>query len=209
MPGRTITVAQQKGGAGKTTLVCHLAVAFATRGLGVGLLDVDPQGSLSAWLEVRAARTGGTAFAHAKIAGWRVQAEVERFVKRHDLVLVDSPPHAATDAKVAIRAADLVLIPIQPSPMDLWATRPTLDLARAENVPAVIVLNRVPARSRSAETLAARIADLGAAVAAVRLGSRAGFAAAMLDGAAVQETEPASKSAAEIAALADEILARL
>ena len=65
----------------------------------------------------------------ASIGGWRTAAEVETRRAANDVVIIDCPPHAETDARVAMRAADLVLVPVQPSPLDLWATRLTLDLA--------------------------------------------------------------------------------
>jgi chromosome partitioning protein len=199
MAGRTITVAQQKGGAGKTTLVAHLAVAFVRSGLTVAVIDIDPQASLSRWVEARGANPG---FSHQHITGWRVPAEVDKARATHDLVLIDSPPHASSDARIAVRAAQLLLVPVQPSPMDLWATQPTLALAAAEKVPARIVLNRVPARSRVADALEVEIAKLGIPVLAERIGNRTGFAAAMLTGRTLVETAPSTKGADEILALA-------
>jgi chromosome partitioning protein len=107
-----------------------------------------------------------------------------------------------SDARIAVRAAQLVLIPIQPSPMDLWATQPTLDLAAEEKVPARIVLNRVPPRSKVADALEVEIGRLGIPVLAARIGNRTGFAAAMLSGRTLVETAPSTKGAEEIAALA-------
>src|ERR1700733_10525186 len=146
MPARIITIAQQKGGAGKTTLAAHLALAWAASGRRVAVIDIDPQASLSSWFELRRKRRRSTKpdIAVTAITGWRVATEVERQARDHDIVLVDSPPHAATEARMAVRAASLTLVPVQPSPMDLWATRATLELARAERVPALLVLNRVP-----------------------------------------------------------------
>src|SRR5882757_8243531 len=82
MAGRTITVAQQKGGAGKTTLVAHLAVAFVRSGLTVAVIDIDPQASLSRWVEARGADPG---FSHQQITGWRVPAEVDKARASHDV----------------------------------------------------------------------------------------------------------------------------
>jgi chromosome partitioning protein len=203
---RVLTVAQQKGGAGKTTLVAQLAVAFATRGLRVALVDIDPQASLTRWSEARAEHGAADMIQLASVTGWRTQATVEKLVAAHDIVLIDSPPHADTEAKIAIRAADLVLVPIQPSPMDLWATEPTLALARLERRPALIVVNRIDTRMKLAAALASRIAGLGAPVAETRIGDRTAFAASMLDGRGVVETAPGTKAADEIAALASELM---
>jgi chromosome partitioning protein len=208
MTGNIITIAQQKGGAGKTTLAAHLALAWAVAGHRVAVVDIDPQGSLQHWFERRSARRGGSAVGIevAAITGWRVSAEVERQARSHDVVLVDSPPHAATEARLAVRAASLVLIPVQPSPMDLWATRATLDLARAERVPALIVLNRVPPRARLTEVMAAECRALGVPVAQSQVGNRVALASALAEGRGIVEAAPKSRAAAEIAALALEVL---
>src|SRR5580704_4774409 len=146
-----ITVAQQKGGTGKTTLAANIAAAFATE-RRVGLLDIDPQKSLGRWHSLRRARLQQTAaLAFSDISGWRLPAELERLKRDHDLVVIDSPPQLDTDARVAVRAADLVLVPIQPSVPDVWAAEGTLALARDERRSAHLVLNRVPPVSRLRE----------------------------------------------------------
>lgn len=208
MAGTIITIAQQKGGAGKTTLAAHLALAWSAAGRRVAVIDIDPQASLSAWFRLRQERRGDAAadIEVAAITGWRVNAEVERQARSHDIVLIDSPPHAATEARLAVRAASLVLVPVQPSPMDLWATKATLELARAERVPALVVLNRVPPRANLTETMMTEFAALGVPLARSQVGNRVALAASLADGAGISEAAPGSRAAEEIAALADEIL---
>ncbi|MCW5731594.1 MAG: ParA family protein [Alphaproteobacteria bacterium] len=208
MVARIITVAQQKGGAGKTTLAIHLAIHWAERGRRVALLDIDPQGSLIAWWRGR--QGGGDLPLDCQaVSGWRVSNEIERLKRANDIVLVDSPPHAATEAKLAIRAADLVLMPVQLSPMDFWATRPTLQLAVAEKRPILMVLNRVAPRGSGQDRIRAQIEAADLPVARASLGNRAAFAASLLEGRGVTEHEPASSAALEIRALADELEERL
>lgn len=206
-----VTVAQQKGGAGKTTLAIHLAVAWALAGKRVAIVDIDPQRSLSEWYRTRLAALGEgqTALTHADVSGWRTQKEVEQLARSHDVVVVDSPPHAETEAKIAVRVANLVVVPVQPSPMDLWATKPTLDLARQEKVAALLVINRVPPRAKLADALVERIHGLGADVARVQVGNRVQFAAALLEGRSVTEAARRTRAAEEIQELAAEILARV
>jgi chromosome partitioning protein len=210
MAGVVITIAQQKGGAGKTTLAAHLALAWAGQGKRVALVDIDPQGSLGAWHQVREAALGAgkTGLDFAAITGWRTAAEVERRARDHDIVLIDSPPHAETEARLAVRAAGLILVPVQPSPMDVWATKPTLDLAKAEKVPVLLVLNRVPPRANLTETMLGVLAELGAKVADSRIGNRVALANSMVEGRGVTESEPGSRAGQEVAALAAEILRR-
>jgi len=207
MAARIITIAQQKGGAGKTTLAAQLAAVWARQGRRLALLDIDPQASLSAWVGLRRKRLGehSIGFEFGALSGWRATEWVESRARDADLVVLDSPPHAEAEARIALRAATLVLVPLQPSPLDWWATGSTLRLARAERRPVLAVLNRVPARSALIETIAAEIAREGVPLAAARLGNRVAFAQAMAQGSGVVETAPAGLAAAEIAALAAEI----
>jgi chromosome partitioning protein len=210
LSARIFTVAQQKGGAGKTTLVAHLAVSWSHQGRRMAVIDIDPQGSLSQWVQQRRAERNGAdiGFTFSQITGWRLAAEAERLARDHDAVLIDSPPHAETDARIAVRAATLVIVPLQPSPMDLWATRPTLELARAERRPVLLVVNRMPARSRLAGEMSERLAALEIGVAQATLGNRVAFAESLAVGRGVSEAEPSSPAAQEIAALAQEIWER-
>lgn len=208
MAARIITIAQQKGGAGKTTLAIHLAIHWASRGRRVALLDIDPQGSLIAWWRSRPADGKSPLDCHA-VSGWRVSNEIDRLKRVNDIVLVDSPPHAATEAKLAIRAADLVLMPVQLSPMDFWAARPTLQLAVAEKRPILMVLNRVAPRGSGQERIRAQIEGADLPVARASLGNRAAFAASLMEGRGVTEYEPSSPAAMEIRALAEELEERL
>ena len=143
------------------------------------------------------------------VTGWRAQSVIDRLKSEFEIVLVDSAPHAETEAKIAVRAASLVLVPVQPSPLDLWATEPTLALARAEKRPVLLVINRVQSRVKLAETLSEEITKLGAETARATLGNRTSFAASMLDGKGVVETVPGTKAAAEITALTKELTKRL
>jgi chromosome partitioning protein len=210
MAATIITIAQQKGGAGKTTLAIHLALAWAEAGKRVAIIDIDPQASLSNWFRLRKQRFGGDAVPIEVVAvgGWRVAGEVERQARGHDVVVIDSPPHAETEARIAVRSARLVLVPVQPSPMDFWATKPTLDLARAEKVPALLVLNRVPSRANLTGAMFEAYRALEVPLAHARIGNRIALAAALNEGQGILEYEPQSRAAAEIVALGTEILER-
>jgi chromosome partitioning protein len=165
---------------------------------------------LTRWIEVRREARNGEdiGFTFSQISGWRLATEVERLAREHDVVLIDSPPHAETEARIAVRAASLVVVPVQPSPMDLWATRPTLELARAERRPALLVVNRMPSRSRLAGDMIDKLAALEIGVANATLGNRVAYAESLAEGAGVSEVEPGSFAALEIAALGQEIWER-
>lgn len=207
MAAKVITIAQQKGGAGKTTLAAQLAVAFRGSGLRVAAVDIDPQGSLSAWHGLRP--TEAPAITLSQVAGWRLGNDLDRLRADHDLIIVDSPPHAETEAKTAIRSADLTILPVQPSPMDLWAVTPTLDVARREKTPALVVLNRMPPRGRLSDQVMEKLATMAVTVAQTQLGSRVAYASSMMEGLGVTETAAKGTAAQEIRALAAEIRSRL
>lgn len=205
MQGITIAVAQQKGGAGKTTLAAHLAVACSQFGLDVAAIDIDPQGSLTHWHSVREKQNDAslTPMDFTSISGWRVGKEISKFAESHDIVIIDSPPHTQTEAREAIRHADLVVIPMQPSPLDLWATQATIKMAKEEKKPIKMVLNRVNSMSKLSQTIAEDIP----AMCQNRFGNRVSYAGAMVSGRGVTETAPSSIASKEVLALAEEILA--
>ena len=200
-----ITFAQRKGGAGKTTLAAHLAAGWALAGRRVSAVDVDPQCSLARWGELRAALAGAAALPVAKVSGWRLALELERLRREAEIVVVDSPPHAELDARAAIRAADLVVIPVQPSPMDLWATQATVEMARAERRRALLVLNRIAPRTRLAQEIAAALGAGDVRLAATTLGNRTAFASSLAGGSSVEEEEPGGAAAGEALHLRAEI----
>lgn len=197
-----ITVAQQKGGAGKTTLAANLAAAWAAT-MRVAALDMDPQRSLARWGEIRGGRGG---LSVVECTGWRLSPELDRLRRGgYDVVLVDSPPQVDTDARRAIRAASLVVVPVQPSPPDIWAAEGTLRIAAAEKRPAALVLNRVQAAPRLRETADRELRARGLRPLAEALGNRAAHNHAFAEGLGVTEAAPRSAAAAELRALADAI----
>lgn len=211
MAGSVISVAQQKGGAGKTTLVIQLGIAWSVAGQRVAMLDIDPQASLFAWFNQRRRALGdaeGTLVVQG-LSGWRLGSELRRLRSEFDCILVDSPPHAETDTRTAIRESDLTLVPCQPTDLDLWASRTTLELAEAGGNDALLVLNRVPARSRAADRVRAEIEAARWPLASGSLGNRQAFAASVGSGRGVTESAPRSLAGQEIAALAEEVLTRL
>lgn len=208
MPGTVITIAQQKGGSGKTTLAVNLAVAFARRGLRVALLDTDPQGSLGRWFLMRRARLGEAGMELSTASAWGVSYECEKLRQNNDFVIVDTPPKVDADLRPALREADLVLIPVASSHVDLWATDGVLDLAEREGKRATIVLNRTKVGTRLGEQVAQAAAALKAGVARAGFGQRVVFAETLGLGLAAQEAGKSAASA-EVEALADEILALL
>jgi chromosome partitioning protein len=132
-------------------------------------------------------------------------AELDRLRRSHDVVVIDSPPQVDTDAKLAVRGADIVLVPVQPSPPDIWAAEATLKLAASERRVARLVLNRVPAASRLRDSVRADIAARALPVLHSELGNRTGYALAFAEGLGVVEAEPRSPAAEEMRALLAEL----
>ncbi|MGG7643603.1 ParA family partition ATPase [Rhodovulum sp. YNF3179] len=210
MPGNIITIAQQKGGSGKTTLAVNLGLAWHKAGRSVAFLDTDPQGSLGRWFMTRRATLGaeeGMEFSTA--SAWGVSYECDKLARAHDVVIVDTPPKADADLRPALRAADLVLVPVASSQVDLWATEGVLDLARREGRPVRVVLNRTRAGTRLAAEVAEKAAALDADVAVAVLANRVAYAETLGQGLGVLEAGRKGPAAAEITALADEIAAAL
>lgn len=204
MVAHIITIAQQKGGAGKTTLAAHLGVVLAEYGLQVLMLDVDPQASLSKWFQVRQSHEASHLPALDLVAcgGTRIAAELERAKPHYDFILIDSPPHADTEARNAIRYADLIIVPMQPSPLDLWATQATLKLAKQERKPVKMVLNRVNPQTRLSQSMQQEMKELSLTL----FGNRVAFANALMAGKGVTETAYGSAAAKELEVLADDLL---
>ena len=196
---KVISLINQKGGVGKTTLALHLATAFHHHRHNTVLLDLDPQSSASEWYDSRPDELPPV----RSIQPARLEKTIEQAREiETDLVILDTAPHTESSALAAARASDLVIIPCQPKIMDLRAMRRTADLIRLVKAPAFVVLNGVPHQGTVSEEAAESIrGDIGLAVAPVRLGSRVAYDRALISGQTAQEFEPGGKAAREVEAL--------
>ena len=207
MAGQVITVAQQKGGAGKTTIAANLAVELVRRGKKVVLLDTDPQGSLGRWFMTRR-EAGDPGMEFSTASAWGVSYECDKLRKTFDYVLVDTPPKIDSDLKPAIRESDLVIVPVSASQVDVWATEGVLDMAAREKADVMVVLNRAKAGTRVAMDVDKTLMELGVSRAESVLGHRVAFPETMGIGKGVMERGKGVWST-EFQALTDEVLRRL
>jgi chromosome partitioning protein len=190
---KTVLVAAQKGGAGKTTLSRNLAVAAAADGQNVLCVDLDPQGSLRGWWQAREDENPGMLEADPKPEALRKTLQAAS--KLFDLAIIDTPPAAPVWLADAIGTADLVLIPVRPSPDDLRAVGATISAVTAAKVPFAFVLSQAP-RARITEEAVRVLAQHGR-VAPVNIAQRVIYAETGASGAGVIETADV-KAAAEI-----------
>ena len=194
---RTIAVISQKGGAGKTTIAVHLAVAAAAASIRAAVIDLDPQTSARRWGDKRG-RDPEVISDHAERLP-QLLAAAER--NGADLVVVDTAPNADRASLTAARAADLVLIPCRPAAFDLDAIEATRELTEIARKMPFIVLSAAPVRSSLIEEARRGLEAKGASVVPIVLHNRVAFSHAVIDGRTATEYEPAGKAAAEANAL--------
>jgi len=195
---KTIAILSQKGGAGKTTLALHLAVAATKDNLNTLVVDLDPQASAANWGDRRSAELPVVVSSHAS----RLASVLDN-AKANDgqFIILDTAPHSDSIALHAARAADLILVPCRPAILDLEAIASTLDLVRTVDTPALVVLNAVAPIGAEADEAVEAVTGLGADVCPVRLVNRVAFSRALISGQSAQEFEPGGKAAQEIQAL--------
>jgi len=201
----------QKGGVGKTTLAVHVAAALARNGARVLLIDADPQGSALDWAACRAADPLFPVIGFPKP---KLHKEVPAHVPHYEYILIDGPPRVNDLARSAIMAADLVVIPVQPSPYDVWAAKDIVDLiAEAttyrENIKSVFVINRRIVNTAIGRDVAEALAGYAIPVLAAQIAQRVAFAESAASGSTVIEDDPTSLASKEVLALAEELLGRM
>lgn len=206
---QVFTVASRKGGSSKTTLCVHLA-GIADADGGCVILDADPQGSAAVWYELRESDRPLVIPSVGNLSDILEAARDEKFA----YAMIDCPPHNESSISSAMRAADLIIVPVRPSLFDLRAAEATFSMAAALDRRAVAVITGAPPGMTGGEASIVREARgyleaLGATVCAASIGQRAAFAHALLNGSSAAEYEPGGKAAREAYALWRELKANL
>ena len=211
MLSKVITISQQKGGSGKTTLAVHLALAFIKyHNLKVAVIDTDPQGSLGKWFMIRTEKKVSNDNLTFKTASlWGAQYESKTLKKDHDVVIIDTPPKIESDARPSIESADLVLIPVAASHVDFWATGAIVDIAKKANKKILIQINRSSQRSKLISKTNEFIKSLNLSATKTIIGNRQVFAASMGEGKTAVEKQKKSNAVEEIKSLSEQILSEL
>lgn len=204
-----IALLNQKGGVGKTTLAVHLAEVLSRLDKSVLLVDADPQGSALDWASNRPDET--PRFPVIGLPKPTLHRELPAIAKNHDFVLIDGPPRVNELARAAIMASDVVLIPVQPSPFDVWAAKEIVDLLQEasvfkENIKSAFVINRKIVNTAIGRDVVEALSSYPVPVLKTSIGQRVAFAESAAQGLTVLQTDPSGPASQEIVSLASELL---
>ena len=203
-----ISIENQKGGVGKTTIAIHIAQALAMGDSSVLLVDADPQGSARDWA---AAREKEPAFSVIGLDRPTLHRDLPAIAANYDHVVIDGPPRVTDLARSVIIAADLVIIPVQPSPYDVWAANDVVNLIKEasvfkENLKSAFVINRKIVNTAIGRDVVDALGGYEIPVLKSSVCQRIVFAESAATGMTVLETNSKSSAAKEIKALVDELM---
>lgn len=192
---KVIVLASQKGGAGKTTLSAHLAVASVLSGAEKTLImDMDEQGSLTSWWNAREAEQPYMTQASLSQLPEKIK-ELEK--AGFEMLFIDTPPKVTNEIRQAVSVADLVVIPVRPSPHDLRAVGATVDIVKESKKAFIFALTQAKMNANLTAQAIAALSEFGVVAPSIIV-DRVDFASSMIDGRTVLESDPKGKSADEI-----------
>jgi chromosome partitioning protein len=204
-----LAVVNQKGGAGKTSIALNLAAAMARLRKKVLLIDADPQQTAQDWAAVRDTPPPFQVIGLAKPV---LHRDIPKLAEDYDDIIIDGAPRNYEVARSAIASADFVLIPVQPSGADLWASRETVNLVKEahefkETQKAAFVVSRRVGRTVLGRSIVEALADFGIPILKAGTSQRVAYAEAMTGGTTVIEMNPTSEASMEINRILKEIRA--
>ncbi|MDA8111720.1 MAG: AAA family ATPase [Nitrospiraceae bacterium] len=203
-----LVIANQKGGCGKTTTAVNLAGAFAQRGMDVLLVDSDPQGSAMKW---RGLASGTFPVGVIALPMPVLDQEIPKLAKKYDLVVIDTPPGMETITRSALVVADLAIIPLQPSPLDLWSGTDIVDLVRKAQqlnpgLRTRLLLNRKIHGTRLSRESVEALKEFPFPLFETSIHQRIALAEAVTAGKTITDFYPDGPSSSEYRALVEEIV---
>ena len=209
--GKIISISNQKGGTGKTTLAANLAVLWSNSEYNVAIVDADAQKSLSMWIQSRKEYYGEDDIGMdiIKYNPHSFSDDVKSIKKNYDYVIVDSPPSITFETIQLVKNSDKIIVPLQATPLDLMATIPFLNIVKRERKNSSVVLNRILPRVNLTEAMLIRLRYAGAKISRSKITSRVIFAETFLVGRGVVDISISSDSAKEIINLGNEIIRNL
>ena len=208
MAGHVIAIVNQKGGTGKTTLALNLAAGLSRRA-PTAVVDADPQRSISQWIAL-----GGdeNPLAGATAIGTSPAETIARLKGSHRYIVVDCPPAVDPATAILLREVNLVLIPVLPSPLDLWASVEMAALIRQARqrdpiLQAYLVLNQVETRNALSRSMQEALAEFDLPVLQASLQRRAAYRSAAVEGTSVYGLGArGARAVSDIEAIIEEIL---
>ncbi|MEI7788925.1 MAG: ParA family partition ATPase [Chlorobiaceae bacterium] len=203
-----ISFQNQKGGVGKTTLSINVAAALALTGLRVLIVDSDPQGSVRDWASVR---EDTPPFHVIGMDRPTIHRDLPAMTENYDHIIIDAPPRVSELARSAILASDCVVIPVQPSPYDVWAAKEIVAIINEatvfkENIKSVFVINRKITNTAIGREVKDALQVYNLPVLDAQVCQRVLFAESAATGKTIFEVDPLSQAAMEIQTLTNEIL---
>lgn len=203
-----ISFLNQKGGVGKTTLAINIAGALTEKKSKVILIDADPQKSAIDW---SAAREGEPDFVVVGMPKENLHKEIPKMAKDADFIVIDGPPRVTALARSVIMASDVVLIPVQPSPYDVWGAEEIVNLIKEaatfkEKLKCAFVINRKITNTAIGRDVTDTLAQFNIPVLKTHITQRVIFAESAASGQTVLDVDPNSSSSNEIKQLLKEIL---